>query len=614
MKAKGYMGNILHIDVGTRKIEKRPLSDPVAEKYIGGSGLGAKILYDETAAERKALDRENPLIFAVGPLTGTRIYNSNRFQVVAKSPLTEIYGESNCGGYWGEAFKKCGYDALLITGKADRPITICLSNDQVTMDEATSLWGNETFETDRILKKQYGDSSQVACIGPAGENLVKFANITTDGTHARAVGRCGFGAVMGSKNIKAIVVRGDKETQLANPDKVRELLKKLGSPMSEFRKNMGAFGTSGGMEMCEEIGNIPVKNWFQGPFPEGAKKISGQRMAETILTKNYHCGRCVLNCGRVIRAADGPYAGKDIGGPEYETISLLGSNLLIDDLPAIAKANELCNRFGLDTISTGGVIGFAMEAYQRGLISKKDTGGIELDWGNQKAVFSMIEMIAARKGFGAVLAEGVKAAAEQIGGIAAEFAIHVKGLEPPAHDPRAKMTVALGYATSNRGACHLQAFSHDFEEGAYIPDLGSEQLIDRFTPEGKAENVYLMQNLMSMFDSLTCCKFVLFGGMTVEPLTQFLNYVTGWDLSADEFLRTGERIFTLKRMYNTRLGVSRKDDTLPLRMLTHKRGGGTNALPPLGMMLNEYYRYRGWDEFGIPKSEKLKELGIDSKV
>jgi aldehyde:ferredoxin oxidoreductase len=611
MKAKGYMGKVLQIDVGNRRIEQRPLSDLVAEKYIGGSGLGAKFLYDGTKPETKALDPENPLIFAVGPLTGTQIYNSNRFEVIAKSPLTGIYGESNCGGHWGESFKKCGYDALLITGKADRPITISLSNDQITMDEATSLWGKETFETDLILKKQYGDSAQVACIGPAGENLVKFANITTDGTHARSVGRCGLGAVMGSKNIKAIVVRGDKEIELADPDKVHALIKKLGSPMAEFRKTLGAYGTSGGMEMCEEIGNIPVKNWFQGPFPEGAKKISGQRMAATILTNNYHCGRCVLNCGRVVRAVDGPYAGEDIGGPEYETIALFGSNLLIDDLPAIAKSNELCNRLGLDTISTGGVIGFAMEAYQRGLISKKDTGGIELTWGNQAAVFSMIEMIASRKGFGSVLAEGVRAAAEQIGGIAPEFALHVKGLEPPAHDPRAKMTVALGFATSNRGACHLQAFTHDFEEGASIPDLGSEQLIDRFTPDGKAENVYLMQNLMSMFDSLVCCKFVLFGGMTVEPLTQLLNHVTGWDLSTDDFLKTGDRIFTLKRMYNVRLGISRKDDTLPLRMLTHNRGGGTNALPPLGRMLNEYYLYRGWDEFGIPKIEKLRELKID---
>jgi aldehyde:ferredoxin oxidoreductase len=335
-------------------------------------------------------------------------------------------------------------------------------------------------------------------------------------------------------------------------------------------------------------------------------------MAETILTNNYHCGRCVISCGRVVRAADGPYAGQEIGGPEYETLGLLGSNLLIDDLPAIAKANELCNRFGLDTISTGGVLGFAMEAYQRGLISKKDMSGVDLTWGNKEAVFSMIEMIATRKGLGSVLAEGVKAAAEQIGGIAPEFAIHVKGLEPPAHDPRAKMTVALGFATSNRGACHLQAFTHDFEEGACIPDLGSEQLIDRFAVDGKAENVYLMQNLMSMFDSLICCKFVLFADMTVEPLTQFLNYVTGWDLSPQEFMKTGDRIFTLKRMYNTRLGISRKDDTLPLRMLTHKRGGGTNALPPLGTLLNEFYQYRGWDEFGIPKIEKLKELGLET--
>jgi len=611
MKAKGYMGKILYIDVGNQKSEDRPLSDHLAEKYIGGSGLGAKLLYDATTAETEPLGPENPLIFSVGPLTGTQIYNTNRFEVIAKSPLTGIYGEANCGGYWGETFKKCGYDALFITGKADNPITIVLVDDQVKIEDAASLWGKETFEVDRILKHKYGESSQIACIGPAGENLVKFANITTDGTHARAIGRCGFGAVMGSKNIKAIAVVGNKEIRPAHPEQMRSLIKKLGPPMSGFRKAIGAYGTSGGMEMCEEIGNIPIKNWFQGSFPEGAKKISGQRMAETILTKNYHCGRCVLSCGRVVRAVGGPYDGEEIGGPEYETIGLLGSNCLIDNLEAIAKANELCNRFGLDTISTGGVIGFAMEAYERGLISKKDTDGIDLTWGNEAAVLSLIEMIAAKQGFGAVLANGVKAAAEQIGGVASEFALHVKGLEPPAHDPRAKMTVALGYATSNRGACHLQAFTHDFEEGVDLPDLGSPQLVDRFTPVGKAENVYRMQNLMSMLDSLTCCKFALFGGMTVEPLTKFLNCVTGRDLSTDDFFNAGDRIFTIKRMYNVRLGISRKDDTLPPRMLSQKRGGGTDALPPLGEMLSEYYEYRGWDEFGIPKMEKLKELGID---
>jgi len=323
-------------------------------------------------------------------------------------------------------------------------------------------------------------------------------------------------------------------------------------------------------------------------------------MAATILSNRYHCGRCVINCGRVVRTKGSPYEGLDIGGPEYESLCLLGSNLMIDDLPAVATANELCNRFGLDTISTGGVIGFAMEAFERGLISKKDTGGIDLQWGNAKAAHSMIEAIAYRKGFGNVLAEGVRSAAERLGGVAREFAVHVKGLEPPAHDPRAKGTVAIGFATSNRGACHLQAFTHDFEEGGFIADLGLPQLKDRFALEGKAENTIRMQHLMCMFDSLTCCKFGLFGGLTIQPLVQFLNHVTGWDFDADRFFLTGARMFNLKRLYNARLGLSRLDDMLPPRWTTHRRGAGTNFLPPIESLLNEYYLVRGWDEFGLP--------------
>jgi aldehyde:ferredoxin oxidoreductase len=290
---------------------------------------------------------------------------------------------------------------------------------------------------------------------------------------------------------------------------------------------------------------------------------------------------------------------------------MLGSNCLIDDLPAIAEANELCNRYGLDTISTGGVISFAMEAYERGLVNKKDTGGIELKWGNASALIEMVHQIGRRRGFGELLGQGVKRAAEEIGGNAKEFAIHVKGLEFPAHDPRARFSVALGYATSNRGACHLQAFTNDFEGGSSLPDLGYPEPLDPFTTKGKGEFVAKMQNLMSMFDSLKCCKFVLFGGVTVEPLVKYLNFVTGWNVNVSEFLRTGERIFNLKRLYNIRCGISRKDDTLPSRILTHRRGGGTNHLPALNIMLHDYYKYREWDEFGIPTKEKLKELGLD---
>jgi len=615
MKAKGYWGRILHIDLNSGEFSTDTLTDAVARKYIGGSGLGARILYDETTLETDPMGPDNPLIFAVGPLTGTRIFNSNRFEVVARSPLTGIYGEANCGGYWGEVFKNCGYDAMVIRGQSRKPVYLYIDDGEVRIEDASSLCGKETFEVDRYFKDKFGKPTEAAVIGPAGENLVKIANIITDGTHGRAVGRCGMGALMGSKKLKAVVVRGTKGLPIAHEDRIRDFMKKLGPLMNEdIALALKNYGTSGGVEYCEDIGNLPVKNWYQGPWPEGAKKISGQAMAATILTNNYHCGRCVINCGRTVKAVGGPYDGVEIGGPEYETIGLLGSNLLVDDLPAIAKSNELCNRLGLDTISTGGVIGFAMEAFERGLVTEKDTGGIKLLWGDGKAVHAMIEKIARREALGDVLAEGVCSAADQIGGTAREFAVHVKGLEPPAHDPRAKMTVAIGFATSNRGACHLQAFTHDFEEGVVIEDLGSPALTDRFTLEGKAENVFRMQNLMSMFDSLTACKFALFGGMTVKPLTEFLNHVTGWDFDDAEFMKTGDRLYCLKRMYNIRLGISRKDDTLPPRMLVHKRGGGTNALPAINILLNEYYRYRGWDEFGIPSKQRLSELGLEGAV
>jgi aldehyde:ferredoxin oxidoreductase len=583
--------------------------------YIGGSGLGARILYDETGFDTDPLGPDNPLIFAVGPLTGTKVFNANRFQVVARSPLTGIYGEANCGGFWGESFKNCGYDALVIRGQSKKPVYLYMDNEAVKLEDAAPLWGQDTFEVDRFFKDRYGKSAEAAVIGPAGENLVEIASIMTDGLHGRAAGRCGMGALMGSKKLKAVVVLGSKKLPVADAEGIKELMRKITPHMNEgVPLVQRQYGTSGGFEFCEAIGNIPVKNWYQGPWPEGAKKISGQSMASSILTRNYHCGRCIIGCGRTVRASGGTYDGMEIGGPEYETIGLFGSNLLVDDLPAIAKSNELCNRMGLDTISTGGVIGFAMEAFERGIITKKDSDGIKLMWGDGEAVHAMIDKIAHREGLGDLLAGGVRSAAEQLGGVAKEFSVHVKGLEPPAHDPRAKMTAALGFATSNRGACHLQAFSHDFEEGEVIDDLGSPALTDRFSLIGKAENVYRMQNLMSMLDSLTVCKFVLFGGMTVKPLSEFISHVTGWDYDDTEFMKTGDRLYTLKRMYNVRLGITRKDDVLPPRLLVHRRGGGTNELPAVNIMLNEYYQYRGWDEFGIPTTERLRELDLYGDV
>ncbi|UCF97783.1 MAG: aldehyde ferredoxin oxidoreductase family protein [Spirochaetaceae bacterium] len=612
MKAKGYFGKILRVDLSSGEIRTDELDEQAAETFIGGNGLGTKILFEETAADTDPLGPENPLIFAVGPLTGTKLFNSDRFDVVAKSPLTGIYGEASAGGYWGAKFKRCGFDALVVKGKADKPVYLYIENDKAELRDAGHLWGKETFETIDRLQDEHGETVKAVIIGPAGENQVRVANMITDGYHGRAVGRCGFGAVMGSKNLKAVAVNGSREVPVADPESFKALQKRLGPIMREGPQALREGGTSVGTEFCNEIGNMPVKNWKQGSFAEGAKKLTGMTLVETLLKDRYHCGSCVINCGRVVEAADGPYKGKLTAGTEYETVGLMGTNLLVGDLPTVLKANQLCNRYGLDTISTGSVIGFAMEAWERGLIGAKDTGGVELTWGSGPALLKMIEQIAFKKDIGAVLEGGVKRAAAKIGGEARDFALEVKGLEPPAHDPRAKMTIAVGYATSNRGACHLAAFTHDFEEGASIDDLGLPVLKDRFNTEGKAENVVVMQHLMTMFDSLVCCKFGLFGGLTVDPLIEALNAVTGWSFDRKRFFKTGERIFNLKRLYNNRLGIGAKDDVLPKRMRHEIKGGGTeDHLPPLEAMMKEYYKLRSWNPAtGVPEKRKIEELGL----
>ena len=416
---------------------------------------------------------------------------------------------------------------------------------------------------------------------------------------------------MGSKNLKAIVVQGELKTPIARESDLKAYLKELRPKMRADSTAFREFGTAGGLLDSAEVGDLPIRNWYQGEW-KGSPKISGQTMAKTILTRRFACGRCFIACGRVVQVRQGPFKQKEeIGGPEYETLAMLGSNCLVDDLSAIARANELCNRYGLDTISTGAVIAFAMEAYERGLVTKKDTDGLELVWGSSDAVIQLICQIAERRGLGNILADGVLQAAKSLSGEAQEFAIHVKGLEVPAHDPRAQMGLALEYATANRGACHLQAFSFPFEDGDTMPDLGYPESLDRFATEGKAELVAKMQNFMSLLDSLKSCKFTMFCGFGPKRQLECLRYITGWDMDLPEFLKTGERIFNLKRAYNVRCGISRKDDVLPPRILTHRRGGGTEELPFLNEMLNRYYEYRGWDEFGRPRKEKLRELDLE---
>ncbi len=614
--AGGYVGKILHINLTDGEVHEGRVKESVLRSYIGGSGLAARILFDETGRRTDPLGPENILIFMTGPLTGTEVPLSGRHEVVAKSPLTGIYGESDVGGSWGEELKKAGYDGVIVRGKAERPVYIWVNDGHVELRRADHLWGLDTYETDESIRQETDRDATVTCIGPAGERLARIAAIMSDGIHGRAAARCGLGAVMGSKNLKAIAVKGEGSVEVAKPEDLGKSIRESSPMIVENAKSLHEYGTSGGMTLIEYVGDLPIKNWREGSWPEGAEKLSGITMASTILVGRYYCRRCIIGCGRRVRIKGGRYGDVEGAGPEYETLAMLGAACLIDDLEAVVKANDLCNRYGLDTISTGAVIAFAMEAYEYGLITEKDTGGISLEWGDPEAMIKMVEMIGRREGLGWLLGEGVKIASERIGGFSSEFAIHVKGLELPAHDPRAYYSQGLSYATSNRGACHLQSLSHIFERNVTLPDLGYPEILERHSVKGKGEFVAKTQNLMCMLDSLKVCKFILFGGVKPSNLVKWLAYVTGWNINLEEFMRIGERIYNLKRLYNVREGCSRKDDTLPPRILTHRRGSGgsPNNLPPLGEMLSDYYKYRGWNEMGIPTKEKLLELNLEREA
>ncbi|MFB0507756.1 MAG: aldehyde ferredoxin oxidoreductase family protein [Thermodesulfobacteriota bacterium] len=613
MRLKGYANKILRVDLSTSKIYIENLDEELARQFIGGSGLGAKYLYEMTDERTDQLGPENPLIFMTGPFTGTAVPLSGRHAVVSGSPLTGIFGESDVGGTWGANLKKAEFDGIIVTGKSEKPIYLWVHDGQWELRDASHLWGKDTYEVDPILKGETSEKAVVTTIGQAGENQVSLAAVMTDGKDGRTAGRCGLGAVMGSKNLKAIVVCGTGDVPVYDSESVARLAKEYGPQINKNMENFRKYGTAGSLSLFESMGTLPLQNWkFVGRWEESAEKINGITMSETVLTGRYFCHSCIVGCGRTVKVTSGTYAGVDGAGPEYETLALLGSNCLIDDLEALCFANELCNRYGLDTISTGGVIAFGMEAYEKGLITREDTHGIELRWGKTEAMIEMIKMIAQKKGFGEILGRGVRRASDELGKNSVEFAMHVKGLDLPAHDPRAYNAGAVGYATSSRGACHLAGLSHTFERTLKAPEIGIPEPVDRFHVEGKGIIAAKSQNLMGMMDSLKLCKFILFGGITITDILKWYHHVTGGEMTADDFMKTGERIFNLKRLYNVRRGISRKDDSLPFRSLTFKRMGKglTPNLPPLGQMLSEYYEYRGWSEDGIPTAEKLKQLGL----
>ena len=605
----GYIGKYLHVDLSSGAIEVRDVPEEIRLSYIGGVGWGAKLLYDGTNRSTNPLGPENLLCFVTGPLTGTRISGAGRHSVVCKSPLTGAWGESSVGGTWGRQLKMAGYDGIVVTGRAAGPVYLWVNDGEATVRKADHVWGKDTYETDELLRQETDLQASVSCIGPAGENLLPISGIFTDGIEGRAAARCGVGAVQGSKNLKAIVVRGKIPVKIADPVGLAEIIKRISPELVKKTAGMRKFGTAGLVIGCEQSGDFPVRNWRDGKWEEGALKISGPAMNDTILKKNYHCAGCLVGCGRNVEITEGEYAPVKGAGPEYETLGLFGGSCLIDNLEAIAKGNELCNRYGMDTIDVGNAVGMAMEAYERGLITE-ETAGCRLEWGSAEALLEMIRQIGENRGLGAVLGKGVVAAAAEIGGDCHKYAIHSKGMSFPAHDPRAYTSIALGYATSPRGACHLQAFSHAFERGLTMPEVGLHAPLERFTIEGKADLVAKMQNVMALFDALCLCKFMVFGGFNVTLLAGLLNHAAGVALTGDEILLAGERIFNLKRLYNLECGLTGKDDTLSDRVLHEPRGtgGAADNLPDLRTMLTEYYHIRGWDDEGKPTHETIARL------
>lgn len=610
-KLYGYFNNYIFIDLNTGEITKTSFSESILRDFIGGSGLGSYILHKYAAKDTNPLGEENLLCFLTGPFVGTIVPSSGRHAVVTKSPLTNIWAESDIGGSFGEMLRKCGIDGIIISGRSKMPIYLWITEYNVEIRNAEHLWGKDTFYVDEKIRQETDINGEVTSIGIAGENLVNFASIMSDGKDSRAAGRSGVGAVMGSKNLKAICAKGNLKMPIFDEKSLNKSVKEFLPTLVKNTMTRKEHGTAGSLIGSEKIGDLPIKNWQNGSWVSGAKKISGQVMTESILTGKYFCAKCPIGCGRKISIDHGVYAMKG-SGPEYETLGMLGSMCLIDNLEAICKGNQLCNMYGLDTISTGAVIAFAMECYEKKIITDKDTGGINLEWGNEDAMINMIHLIAKRDGIGEILANGVKKASEFFGPSSNEFSIHVKGLEPPAHDPRAFSSLAVAYATSNRGACHLQAFSHAYEVSATLPEVGFDLPFDRFSSEGKGQMVAILQNYMSMLDSLKICKFAITGGTTVSQLIEWLNDITGWEYTVEEFFKTGERIFNLKRVYNFNCGLKKEDDTIPDRLLNCTKGGGTDDfLPPLKEMLDEYYNYRDWNYEGFPSLAKLSELKLD---
>jgi aldehyde:ferredoxin oxidoreductase len=615
----GYRNRVLRVNLSTERISEEHPGEDVGRTLLGGRAFIAHTLLREVPADADPLGPDNRLIFAPGAVTGAPISGAGRNSVGARSPLSGGYGDSEAGGFWGAELKRAGFDAIILEGQATRPIYLWIHDGQAEIRSARRLWGSSTAEACDLIREETGEhGARVAQIGPAGENLVRTACISNDITHF--YGRAGMGAVMGSKKLRAIAVRGTKAVPVADLAGLRALSRWMVENDERLNAGFRDTGTAGGVPDLNEHGGLPTRNFQQGKF-EGADKISGQTMRDTILVDRGTCWGCIVRCKRVVETTTGArILHRQYGGPEYESISALGSSCGVDDLVAIARANERCAALGLDTIGTGMIIAFAMECYENGVLTKEDTEGLDLRFGNADAMLVMVEEIAHRKGLGALLAEGTQRAASAIGRGAEKHVVAVKGQELPMHEPRYKHALGLGYAVSPTGADHMHNL-HDsmitktnrwFRENAWPMGLRTPLPVDDLGPE-KVRAFYYLTTLQHLYDCLGLCMFMPYSPLQIVDL---VRAITGWNVTLWELLKVAERAQQMTRIFNLRCGFTADDDRLPTRMFEPFESGPLAGVAIdariFAQALELYYQMMGWDAKGRPTSARLAELGIAS--
>jgi aldehyde:ferredoxin oxidoreductase len=668
----GYCGKLLHVNLSDGKIEERALSEETARLYLGGCALAARILFDMKAYGADPLGPDNPLVVLTGPLVGTLMPGAGRFEVAARSPLTGGFGVASAGGFFGPELKFAGYDGIVITGAAAEPVYLWIKDGRPELLPAGDLWGKTTSETHAaIAERQQEKNCRVMSIGPAGENKVLYACIMA-GKH-NAAGRSGMGAVMGSKNLKAIAARGKKRPELFNEEEFKIIREKIIRVLKDDPtcNAYTAYGTDGAMQLGMLVSDVPTKNWSVAYWEQGADRLNGITMADTILSGNKSCYGCPIGCKRVVTIPDGPYKMENAPGPEYETAAAMGTLQLIDDLEAVSAANVLCNEMGMDTISAGSSIAFLTECFEKGLVTETDTGGISLRWGDPETLLELLNLTARREGVGGFLAEGVKRMSGKIGRGSEKFAVHGKGLEAPMHDPRAYHGLALAYTTSPRGACHITHLDMVIEMGLFTyPEFGIDKEYKPLSKKGKAEMTAASENLGIITGSAVLCMFAVWPLSFKHHILPAINAVTGFDLTLAELGATGERGWQLQRAFANLCGLGAEDDKLPERILNpHPEGEPTGldeiahritsfkppalpflkdisskviqrvlpiqkqlvqnlgrvmftkklgkeellkkGKPDLEYMLREYYTIRELDRKGYPRARKLKSLQLE---